>query len=44
MGEEKVGFFRRLVRGLSKTRTALSRELIPFSAGFPALTMIFMRR
>lgn len=45
MAEGKKGFFGRLVEGLTKTlKTILYPGSILFSADFPPLMMIFMRR
>ena len=44
MAEGKKGFFGRLVEGLTKTRTILYLELTLFSAVFPLLMTISMKR
>ena len=37
MGEEKVGFFRRLVRGLSKTRDSIVSGIDSIFSGFSSI-------
>ena len=44
MAEEKKGFFKRLVSGLTKPEKILYRVLILFSVDIPALTMISMKK
>ena len=44
MAEEKKGFFKRLVSGLTKTRDNIVKGFrTPFSADIPVLMMIFTR-
>lgn len=43
MAEEKKGFFKRLVSGLTKPVTISCPDLILFSADFHILMMIFTR-
>lgn len=44
MAEEKVGFFKRLVNGLTKTRDSIVAGIDSFSAAIPTLMTISMRR
>ena len=43
MGEEKKGFFRRLVSGLTKTRDNIVSGMDSIFHGFPGLMTIFMK-
>ena len=43
MAEEKKGFFKRLVSGLTKTRDNIVAGLTVFSVVFPVLMKIFMK-
>lgn len=44
MAEEKVGFFKRLVQGLSKTRDSIVSGIDSIFNGFPVLMMTSMKR
>ena len=41
--KESMGFFKRLVSGLGKTRDNIVSGIDSIFSGFPILTMIFMR-
>lgn len=43
MGEEKKGFFRRLVSGLTKTRDNIVSGMDSIFMDFPGLMTIFMK-
>ena len=44
MGEEKKGFWSRLVSGLSKTRDNIVSGIDSIFSGFSSIMMIFMKK